>query len=145
MLFATFPFVVRSVQPVLTSLDPDVEAAARSMGAGGWSLFRHIVLPQLMPALIAGGRWRLRVRWVSTAAVVLLSGNIPFQTQVASVYIFGDVEQGQTADAAAISLVLLVLTLAGPDRRRHLPTPVLGACVTARPLAACRRAGLLGC
>ena len=112
LLFATFPFVVRSVQPVLHVLDPDVEAAARSMGAGGWSLFRHILLPQLMPALVAGAALAFARALGEYGAVVLLSGNIPFQTQLASVYIFGDVEQGQTADAAAISLVLLLLTLA---------------------------------
>lgn len=112
LLFVTFPFVVRSVQPVLHVLDPEVEAAARSMGAGGWTLFRHIVLPQLLPAVVSGAALAFARALGEYGAVVLLSGNIPFQTQLASVYIFGDVEQGDTADAAAISLVLLLLTLA---------------------------------
>ncbi|MBV9579265.1 MAG: sulfate ABC transporter permease subunit CysT [Chloroflexi bacterium] len=112
LLFVTFPFVVRSVQPVLQVLDPEVEAAARSMGAGGWTLFRHILLPQLMPAVISGAALAFARGLGEYGAVVLLSGNIPFQTQLTSVYIFGDVEQGDTADAAAISLVLLLLTLA---------------------------------
>jgi len=112
LLFVTFPFVVRSVQPVLHVLDPEVEAAARSMGAGGWTLFRHILLPQLMPAVVAGAALAFARGLGEYGAVVLLSGNIPFQTQLASVYIFGEVEQGGTADAAAISLVLLLLTLA---------------------------------
>ena len=125
LLFVSFPFVVRAVQPLLHALDPEVEAAARSMGAGGWTLFRHIHLPQLMPAVLSGAALAFARALGEYGAVVLLSGNIPFQTQVASVYIFGDVEQGNTADAAAISLVLLLLTLAvlvGADvlRRRYI-------------------------
>jgi sulfate/thiosulfate transport system permease protein len=124
LLFVSFPFVVRAVQPLLHALDPEVEAAARSMGAGGWTLFRHIHLPQLMPAVLSGAALAFARALGEYGAVVLLSGNIPFQTQVASVYIFGDVEQGNTADAAAVSLVLLLLTLAvlvGADvlRRRY--------------------------
>jgi sulfate/thiosulfate transport system permease protein len=124
LLFVSFPFVVRAVQPLLHALDPEVEAAARSMGAGGWTLFRYIHLPQLMPAVLSGAALAFARALGEYGAVVLLSGNIPFQTQVASVYIFGDVEQGNTADAAAISLVLLLLTLAvlvGADvlRRRY--------------------------
>ncbi len=112
LLFVTFPFVVRAVQPVLLALDSEVEAAARSMGAAGWTLFRHIVLPQLTPALIAGGVLAFARALGEYGSVALLSGNIPFSTQVASVYIFGEVEQGSTGNAAVISFVLLVLTLA---------------------------------
>jgi sulfate transport system permease protein len=77
-----------------------------------------------MPAVLSGAALAFARALGEYGAVVLLSGNIPFQTQVASVYIFGDVEQGNTADAAAVSLVLLLLTLAvlvGADvlRRRY--------------------------
>jgi sulfate transport system permease protein len=124
LLFVSFPFVVRAVQPVLHVLDPELEAAARTMGAGGWTLFRHILLPQLMPALLGGAALAFARALGEYGAVVLLSGNIPFSTQLASVYIYGEVEQGSTANAAAISLVLLLLTLAvlvGADGlRRHL-------------------------
>jgi sulfate transport system permease protein len=124
LLFVSFPFVARSVQPVLHVLDPDVEDAGRSMGAGDLTLFRHIILPQLMPALLTGGALAFARALGEYGAVVLLSGNIPFSTQLASVYIFGEVEQGNTANAAAISLILLVLTLVvlvGADvlRRRY--------------------------
>jgi sulfate/thiosulfate transport system permease protein len=122
LLFVSFPFVVRSVQPVLHVLDPEVEDAGRSMGAGELTLFRHVILPQLMPALLAGAALAFARALGEYGAVVLLSGNIPFSTQLASVYIFGEVEQGNTANAAAISLVLLVLTLVvlvGADRLRH--------------------------
>jgi sulfate transport system permease protein len=122
LLFVSFPFVVRSVQPVLHVLDPDVEDAGRSMGAGELTLFRHVILPQLMPALLSGAALAFARALGEYGAVVLLSGNIPFSTQLASVYIFGEVEQGNTANAAAISLVLLVLTLVvlvGADRLRR--------------------------
>jgi sulfate transport system permease protein len=107
LLFVTFPFVVRSVQPTLLALDPEVEAAARSMGAGGWTLCRHLILPQLMPALLSGAALAFARALGEYGSVVLLSGNIPFATQFASVYVFGEVEQGSTGNAAAISLVLL--------------------------------------
>jgi sulfate transport system permease protein len=122
LLFVSFPFVVRSVQPVLQMLDPEVEDAGRSMGAGDLMLFRHIILPQLMPALLTGAALAFARALGEYGAVVLLSGNIPFSTQLASVYIFGEVEQGNTANAAAISLILLVLTLVvlvGVDRFRR--------------------------
>jgi sulfate transport system permease protein len=112
LLFVSFPFVVRAVQPVLHVLDPEVEEAGRSMGAGGWTLFRHVILPQLMPALLTGGALGFARALGEYGAVVLLAGNVPFSTQMASVYIFGEVEQGSTANAAEISLVLLILTLA---------------------------------
>jgi sulfate transport system permease protein len=122
LLFVSFPFVVRSVQPVLQVLDPEVEDAGRSMGAGELTLFRHVILPQLMPALLTGAALAFARALGEYGGVVLLSGNIPFSTQLASVYIFGEVEQGNTANAAAISLVLLVLTLVvlvGADRLRR--------------------------
>jgi len=124
LLFVSFPFVVRSVQPVLHVLDSEVEDAGRSMGAGELTLFRHVILPQLMPAVLTGGALAFARALGEYGAVVLLSGNIPFSTQLASVYIFGEVEQGNTANAAAISLILLALTLVilvGADilRRRY--------------------------
>jgi sulfate transport system permease protein len=124
LLFVSFPFVIRSVQPVLHVLDPEVEDAGRSMGAGEVTLFRHVTLPQLMPALLTGGALAFARALGEYGAVVLLSGNIPFSTQLTSVYIFGEVEQGNTGNAAAISLVLLLLTLGvlvGADwlRRRY--------------------------
>jgi sulfate transport system permease protein len=122
LLFVSFPFVVRSIQPVLNVLDPEVEDAGRSMGSGDFALFRHVILPQLMPALLTGGALAFARALGEYGAVVLLSGNIPFSTQVASVYIFGEVEQGNIGNAAAISLVLLVLTLVvlvGADRLRR--------------------------
>jgi sulfate/thiosulfate transport system permease protein len=111
LLFVTLPFVVRAVQPVIHGLDAEAEEAAHVLGARGWIVFRRIVLPELLPALLSGGVLGFARALGEYGSVVLLSGNIPFSTQVASVYIYGEVEQGSPGNAAAISLSLLVLTL----------------------------------
>jgi sulfate transport system permease protein len=111
LLFVTLPFVVRAVQPVIHGLDAEVEEAAHVLGARGWVVFRRVVLPELLPALLSGGVLGFARALGEYGSVVLLSGNLPFSTQVASVYIYGEVEQGSPGNAAAISLSLLVLTL----------------------------------
>jgi sulfate/thiosulfate transport system permease protein len=111
LLFVTLPFVIRAVQPVVYGLDAEAEDAAQVLGARGTTVFRRIALPQLLPALLSGGVLAFARALGEYGSVVLLSGNIPFSTQVASVYIYGEVEQGSIGNAAAISLVLLVLTL----------------------------------
>ena len=111
LLFVTLPFVVRSVQPVLIELDREMEEAAASLGAGSATTFRRIVLPNLMPAIIAGSALGFARAVGEFGSIVLISGNIPFQTQVASVYIFGQIESDNTTGAAAVSVVLLALSL----------------------------------
>jgi sulfate/thiosulfate transport system substrate-binding protein len=111
LLFVTLPFVIRAVQPVVYGLDAEAEDAARVLGARGPTVFGRIALPQLAPALLSGGVLAFARALGEYGSVVLLSGNIPFSTQVASVYIYGEVEQGSPGNAAAISVVLLVLTL----------------------------------
>jgi sulfate transport system permease protein len=111
LLFVTLPFVVRAVQPVVHGLDAEAEEAANVLGARGAIVFRRVVLPELLPALLSGGVLAFARALGEYGSVVLLSGNIPFSTQMASVYIYGEVEQGSIGNAAAISLVLLLLTL----------------------------------
>jgi sulfate transport system permease protein len=111
LLFVTLPFVVRAVQPVLIELDREMEEAAASLGAGGLAIFRRIVLPNLMPAILAGGALAFARAVGEFGSVVLISGNIPFDTEVASVHIFGRLESDDTNGAAAVSVVLLVLSL----------------------------------
>jgi sulfate transport system permease protein len=111
LLFVTLPFVVRSVQPVLIELDREMEEAAASLGAGSGTTFRRIVLPNLMPAIIAGSALGFARAVGEFGSIVLISGNIPFQTQVASVYIFGQIESDNTTGAAAVSVVLLALSM----------------------------------
>ena len=119
LLFVTLPFVVRSVQPVLAELDPEVEEAAASLGAGGGTIFRLVVLPTLLPAILSGVGLAFARAIGEFGAVVLISGNVPYETEVAAVNIFGQVESDNTAAAAAVSVVLLavsLLTLLAIDR-----------------------------
>jgi sulfate transport system permease protein len=111
LLFVTLPFVVRAVQPVLHSLDRDVEDAAASLGAGPVTTFRRIVLPALTPAVLSGAGLAFAHALGEFGAVVLISGNLPFKTQVASVVISGQVESGDPHGAAAVSVVLVALAL----------------------------------
>ena len=111
LLFVTLPFVVRAVQPVLIELDRDMEEAAASLGARPLTIFRRIVLPNLAPA-IAGGVALAFARSIGEfGSLILISGNIPFQTEVSSVYIFGQIESGNTTSAAAVSVLLLAISL----------------------------------
>jgi sulfate transport system permease protein len=111
LLFVTLPFVVRAVQPVLLELDREMEEAAASLGARPTTIFRRIVLPNLTPAILAGVALAFARAIGEFGSLVLISGNIPFETEVASVFIFGQIESGTTTGAAAVSVVLLVVAL----------------------------------
>ena len=111
LLFVTLPFVVRSVQPVLMELDRDMEEAAVSLGAGSATVFRRIVLPNLLPAIVSGAALGFARAVGEFGSVVLISGNLPFRTEVASVFIFGRIESDAVTSAAAVSVVLLALSL----------------------------------
>ncbi len=110
LLFVTLPFVVRSVQPVLMELEKDVEEAASSLGARGFTVFRRVVLPGLLPAIISGAGLSFARAIGEFGSVVLISGNIPFKAQIAPVRIFGLVESGDSAGAAALAVVLLLMS-----------------------------------
>jgi sulfate/thiosulfate transport system permease protein len=112
LLFVTLPFVVRAVQPVLLDLDPDVEAAAASLGAGPGTIARRVILPALRPAILSGAALAFARALGEFGAVVLIAGNQPYKTEYASVLIFGQYESGTLASAAAVSVALLVLSLA---------------------------------
>jgi sulfate/thiosulfate transport system permease protein len=111
LLFVTLPFVVRSVQPVLLELDRSAEEAASSLGAGPLAVFRRIVLPALTPAILSGMALSFARAVGEFGSVVLISGNLPFKTEVGSVYIFSQVENDNVAAAAAVSVVLLLSAL----------------------------------
>ena len=111
LLFVTLPFVIRAVQPVLLELDREMEEAAASLGAGNIRIFRSIVLPNLTPAILAGCALAFARAIGEFGSLVLLSGNIPFKTQVASVYIFGRIETDDPTGAAAVSVLLLVVSV----------------------------------
>lgn len=111
LLFVTLPFVVRAVQPVLMELDREMEQAATSLGASPPTVFRRIILPNLVPAILSGSALAFARAVGEFGSLVLISGNIPFKTQVASVYVFKQLESDNPVGAAAVSVVLLVLSL----------------------------------
>jgi sulfate/thiosulfate transport system permease protein len=112
LLFVTLPFVVRSVQPVLMELDREMEEGAASLGASPRTVFLRVVLPNLVPAVAAGAGLAFARALGEFGSVILISGNIPFKTEVASVFLFGQIESDNTHGAAAISVVLLALSFA---------------------------------
>ncbi|MDO7868636.1 sulfate ABC transporter permease subunit CysT [Nocardioides jiangxiensis] len=111
LAFVTLPFVVRTVQPVLEELDTDVEEAASSLGATRFYTFRRVILPSLVPAIVAGAGMAFARGIAEYGSLVLLSGNLPFKTEVASVRIISSIESGNTASAAVVATILLVIAL----------------------------------
>jgi sulfate transport system permease protein len=111
LLFVTLPFVVRSVQPVLLELDRSMEQAAASLGGTHLTVFRRIVLPNLMPAILSGVALSFARAMGEFGSIVLISGNLPFKTEVGSVYIFGQIQNENLPAAAAVSVVLLLCAL----------------------------------
>jgi sulfate transport system permease protein len=111
LLFVTLPFVVRTVQPVLLEFDREMEEAAASLGANRFTTFRRVVLPNLYPAIAAGAALSFARAISEFGSTVLISGNLPFKTQVAAVHIFGQIESDNRTAAAAVSTLLLVIAL----------------------------------
>jgi sulfate transport system permease protein len=123
LLFVTLPFVVRTVQPVLLTLDRDMEQAAASLGASNLTIFWRIIAPNLVPAMLSGTALAFTRAIAEFGSTSLISGNIPMQTQVAAVQIFGQIQSDNPAGAAAVSTVLLVVSLvvlAGLDLTQRL-------------------------
>jgi sulfate transport system permease protein len=111
LLFVTLPFVVRAVQPVLHELDQEMEEAAASLGASSWTIFRRVIFPNALPAILSGVALAFARAIGEFGAVVLISGNLPFKTEVSSVYIFGQIESGNERGAAAVAVLLLAISL----------------------------------
>ncbi len=111
LLFVTVPFVVRTVQPVLIELEPEVEEASASLGASRFTTFRLIILPALAPAITSGAALSFARGISEYGSLVLLSGNLPYATEVASVRILSYVEGDQLTAAAAVASLLLVIAL----------------------------------
>jgi sulfate transport system permease protein len=111
LLFVTLPFVIRAVQPVLMEVDREMEEAAASLGAPNHRIFRSIILPNLTPAIVAGCALAFARAIGEFGSLVLLTGNIPFKTQAASVYIFGRVQTSDYSGAAAVSVLLLAIAV----------------------------------
>ena len=110
LLFVTLPFVVRAVQPVLMGLEREAEEAAESLGAKPWTIFRRIILPALRPALLAGVGLAFGRAVGEFGSIVLISGNLPYKTEVASVLVYAQIESGFIGGAAAVSVFLLAIS-----------------------------------
>jgi len=125
LMFVTLPFVVRTVQPVLQELDREMEEAARSLGASDAATFRRVILPNILPGILSGVTLAFAKAVGEFGALVIITGNIPFHTEASSVYIFGRIESGDSASAAAAAVVLLAIsfvTLLSIGAIRHLAT-----------------------
>jgi sulfate transport system permease protein len=112
LLFVTLPFVVRTVQPVLIELDQEMEEAARSLGANELTTFRRIVLPNILPGILSGVTMAFARAVGEIGAIVLISGNLPYRTEMASVFVFLRIQSGDPSGAAAVAIVLLTISFA---------------------------------
>lgn len=110
LLFVTLPFVVRSVQPVLLELDREVEEAAASLGANNTIIFTRVILPALLPSLLSGAGLAFSRAIGEFGSVVLIGGAVPGETEVSSQWIRTLIENDDRTGAAAISIVLLVIS-----------------------------------
>lgn len=107
LLFVTFPFVVRAVEPLLRAIDPSEEEAALLLGADPIRIFRTVYLPVILPAALSSGIRSFGRAIGEFGSIAVVAGNIPFETLTAPLYIFGEIESGAPESAAAVSMVLL--------------------------------------
>lgn len=110
LLFVAFPFVVRTVEPVLMELDPDEEEAARSLGASAWLTFWRVLFPTLLPAILTGTLLSFARAVGEFGSVVIVAGNFPFKSQTAAVYVLGEIESANQQGASAMSIFLMALS-----------------------------------
>lgn len=111
LTFVGLPFVVRTLQPVLLDLDAEVEQAARSLGASRWQTFSRVILPALVPALIAGMTLAFARAAGEYGSVVFIAGNMPGQTEIAPLVIMTRLEQFDYAGATAVGAAMLAVSL----------------------------------
>lgn len=110
MLFVTFPFVIRAIQPLLEEMDKTEEEAAYTLGATRAKTFFSVIFPTMLPGILSGAMLAFSRGLAEFGAVVLVAGNIPGKTLIASVYIFGEIESSNPQGAAAVSVLLLTLS-----------------------------------
>jgi sulfate transport system permease protein len=110
LLLVSYPFIIRTVQPVLLELERGQEEAAFTLGASKWTTFRRVVLPSLAPAILTGSLLSFARALGEFGSIVVVAGNIPGRTLTAPVYVFGQIESQNERGASAVSLVLLALS-----------------------------------
>lgn len=111
MIFVSFPFVVRTLQPVLQEIEIELEEAAWSLGASPWQSFRKVIFPPLIPALITGITLAFSRAIGEYGSIVIVASNFPLKDLIASVLIFQNLEQYDYLGATVIGTVVLLLSL----------------------------------
>ena len=111
LLFVTYPFVIRSVQPVLLEMDRAEEEAAATLGASSFTTFWRVVLPTLRPAILTGTALSFSRALGEFGSVIMVAGNRPLETRTGPMYIFGEIESGNRHGAMVVSVVLLAASL----------------------------------
>jgi sulfate transport system permease protein len=109
LLFVSFPFVVRTVQPVLMEIDLDQEDAAATLGAKGWTTFRRVLLPAILPAVLTGALLSFARALGEFGSIIVVAGNFPLRSQTAAVYVLSQIESDNQRGASAMSVVLLTI------------------------------------
>jgi len=112
LVFIGIPFVVRTVQPVLEEFEPEFEEAAVSLGASRWQVFRHVILPHVLPAVVTGFALAFARAVGEYGSVIFIAGNLPFVSEIAPLLIIGRLEQYDEAGATAIATVMLAASFA---------------------------------
>jgi sulfate transport system permease protein len=107
LVFIGLPFVVRTLEPAIEDLEPELEEAAASLGATRWQTFRRIILPTILPALLAGFAMAFARGLGEYGSVVFISGNMPMKTEIAPLLIVTKLEQYDVVGACAIAVVML--------------------------------------
>jgi sulfate transport system permease protein len=111
MIFVSFPFVVRSIQPVLQEIEPELEEAAMSLGASPILIFQKVIFPAVLPSLITGVALAFSRSIGEFGSVVIIASNIPLKDLISPVLIFQSLEQYDTLGATVVGTVMLVLSL----------------------------------
>lgn len=110
LVFVGLPFVVRTIQPVLGELDRDLERAAETLGAGPLLVFRRVIFPALLPALIAGSALAFSRALGEYGSVIFIAGNIPLVSEIVPLVIMTKLEQFQYAEATVVAVAMLLLS-----------------------------------
>ena len=112
LTFVGLPFVVRTVQPVLESLDPALEEAAAVLGASRWQTFQRVIFPTIFPALLTGITLSFARAVGEYGSIVFISGNMPMRTEITPLLIVTRLEQYDYAGATALAIVMLAVSFA---------------------------------
>jgi sulfate transport system permease protein len=112
LIFIGLPFVVRTVQPVLSDIETELEEAASALGANRWQTIIKIILPILLPALLTGFALAFARGVGEYGSVIFIAGNQPYKTEIAPLMIISRLEEYDYAGATTIAVVMLILSFA---------------------------------